>query len=96
MAEFVEAMQNSPLDERDTLVDAIDALEHEPGPEVANAGAKLARRYLDVISDLTDHERALLTAAVERNANGPSGADETCSLALAGLFSLWLRVRERQ
>lgn len=96
MAEFVEAMQNSPVDERDTIIDAIDALEHEPCAEVAGAAARLARRYLDGIADLTDREHALLTAAVAQDSStGPSGASETCSLALAGFFALWLRVRER-
>ena len=100
-AEFVEAMQNSPVDERDTLIDAIDALEHEPGAEVADAAVRLARRYLDGISDLTGRERALLTAAVARNSESSTASkrasepDETCSLALAGLSAIWLRVRER-
>jgi hypothetical protein len=94
MAAFVESMQNSPVDERDTLIDAIDALENEPCDEVADAAARLARRYLDGIADLTDREHALLTAAVEQDSatTGPSGA--TCSLALAGFFALWLRIRE--
>ncbi len=92
-------MQNSPVDERDTLIDAIDALENEPCDEVAGAAARLARRYLKGIADLTDREQELLTAAAEQDSSrfattGPSRASETCSLALAGFFALWLRIRE--
>lgn len=90
--DFVDAMQHSPVDERDMLVDAIDALEHEPSAEVADAGVRLARRYLEGIADLTNSESALLNAAVESKG---SGFHETCALALAGLVALWLRVRER-
>jgi hypothetical protein len=87
-------MQNSPIDERDTLLDAIDALEHEPSADVGVAAARLARRYLDNIDDLSEKERALLTAAIASSSNG-SAADEGCSLARAGFVSIWMRVRER-
>ena len=93
-SEFIEAMQTSPIDELDTLVDAIDALENEPSADVGLAAAKLARRYVENIDDLSESETALLSAAIARSAAGAH--DEACSPALAGFDSLWSRVRERR
>jgi hypothetical protein len=88
-SEFIASMRHSPIDELDTLVDAMDALEHEPSADVGLAAASLARRYLRNIGDLSDTERANLSAAVLAEPN------EACSLALTGFVSLWLRVRKR-
>jgi hypothetical protein len=88
-SELVEAMQTSPIDELDTLVDAIDALENEPSADVG-----LARRYVENIDDLSENETALLGAAISLSAAG--NHDEACSPALAALTSLWRRVRERR
>jgi hypothetical protein len=93
-SELVEAMQTSPIDELDTLVDAIDALENEPSADVGLAAAKLARRYVENIDELSENETALLGAAISRSAAG--NHDEACSPALAALTSLWRRVRERR
>ena len=92
MSDFIDAVKNiGNVDERDTLIDALDALEHEPSAEVGLAAAILAERYLESILDLTCTERALLSAAIERSATPDGWAS-----AYAGFASLWARVRVKE
>ena len=88
-----DARDASDADERDMLLDILDSLEHEPSEEVALVAARLARRYLDNIDDLSEAETASLIAAA--NADDARGSAWTCSRAHEGMLSLWLRVRER-
>jgi hypothetical protein len=91
MSDFIDAVTNTDdVDDYDTLLDMLDALEHESGGETGRAAAIFAARILDCVADLSVTERALLSTAIEK-----AKTREGWESALAAFRLLYLRVRER-